>query len=156
MVCQLPWPARWFATRSVPTAADSTEARARVVDIITTDDPDFVKIIYDDLPPGSPHLSRSALHGAIAEATARGVRALVHATTPDDVMEAIAARAALMTHIPQRGVLTDDQVAQLATSGGALCDHRPPRVGQPRPGETGCGAAGATDVRAPAAPTLAG
>ena len=54
-------------------------------------------------------------------------------------------------HIPRRRVLTDDQVAQLATSGGALCDHRPPRVGQPRPGETGCGTAGATDVRAPAA-----
>ena len=113
----LPWPARWFATRSILTAADSAEARARVTDIITTDDPDFVKIVYDDLPPGSPHLSQSALRGAIAEATARGVRSLVHATTPDDVMEALAAGAALMAHIPQRGVLTDDQVAHLATAG---------------------------------------
>ena len=113
----LPWPARWFATRSVVTAADSAEARARVADIITTDNPDFVKIVYDDLPPGSPHLSQSALRGAIAEATARGVRSLVHATTPDDVMEVLAAGAALLAHIPQRGVLTDDQAAHLAASG---------------------------------------
>ena len=113
----LPWPARWFATRSVVTAADSAEARARVADIITTHDPDFVKIVFDDLPPGSAHLSQSALRGAIAEADARGVRPLVHATTPDDVMAALAAGAALLAHVPQRGVLTDDQAAHLAAAG---------------------------------------
>ena len=113
----LPWPSRWFATRTVQTAADGTEARSRVADIIATHDPDFVKIVYDDLPPSSPHLSQSALRGAIAEASARGVRALVHATTPDDVMEALDAGAALLAHVPQRGVLTDEQAAHLAASG---------------------------------------
>ena len=113
----LPWPTRWVAIRNVLTAADHAEARALVADIITTDDPDFIKIIYDDLPPGSPHLSLAALRGAIAEADARGVRSLVHATTPEDAMEAVAAGAALMAHVPQRGVLTDDQAEHLAMSG---------------------------------------
>ena len=113
----LPWPTRWVAIRSVLTAADHAEARARVAEIITTDNPDFVKIIYDDLPPGSPHMPQDALHGAIAEADARGVRALVHATTPEDAMQAVAAGAALMAHVPQRGVLTDDQAEHLAVSG---------------------------------------
>ena len=113
----LPWPAQWFATRGVPTAADGAEARARVRDIVTRDRPDFVKIAYDDLPPGSPHLSLGALRAAIAEARARGVRALVHATTPDDAMDAIAAGAALLAYVPQRGLLTDEQVARIADSG---------------------------------------
>ena len=61
----LAWPLSWVVTRGVPTAADGKEARERVEEIIVEYEPDFVKIIYDDLPPGSPHLSRDALRAAV-------------------------------------------------------------------------------------------
>ena len=45
----LPWPASWLVTRNVPTAADGTEALERVGEIVAEHQPDFVKIVYDDL-----------------------------------------------------------------------------------------------------------
>ncbi len=112
----LPWPVSWFVTRNIPTATDGTDAAMRVRDIISEYHPDFVKIIYDDLPPGSSHLSRDALGEAIAEAAAQGRRAIVHTTTPEDTMDAIDVGAAILAHVPQRGVLSDEQVARLVAA----------------------------------------
>lgn len=116
----LPLPARWFALRSIATAVDGAEARERVGDIIEEYEPHFVKIIYDDLPPGSSHLTLGALQGAIAEANARGRRAIVHTTTPIDTLRALDAGAALLAHVPQRGRLTDEQAQQIAATGVPL------------------------------------
>ena len=116
----LPWPVSWLVTRRLPTAADGTEARERVREIVAEHEPDFVKIVYDDLPPGSPHLSRDALRGAVAAAKAHGVRPIVHATTPDDMIDAIDAGAALLVHVPQRGVLSDDDIQQIVAAGVPL------------------------------------
>ena len=113
----MPWPARWFAVRSILTAADGAEAREQVGDLIEEYEPHFVKIVYDDLPPGSPHLSPDALRGAITEANARGRRAIVHATTPEDTLTALDAGAALLAHVPQRGRLTDAQARRIAATG---------------------------------------
>ena len=116
----LPWPVSWLVTRNIPTAADRTEAFERVGEIVTEHRPDFFKIIYDDLPPGSSHLSGDALRGAVAAAKANGVRPIVHATTPDDAIDAVNAGAALLVHVPQRGVLSDDDVQQLVAAGVPL------------------------------------
>ena len=113
----LAWPLSWVVTRGVPTAADGNEARERVEEIIVEYEPDFVKIIYDDLPPGSPHLSRDALRAAVTAAKANGVRPIVHTTTPEDTIEAVDAGAALLVHVPQRGVLSDDDVQRLVAAG---------------------------------------
>ena len=113
----LAWPLSWVVTRGVPTAADGKEARERVEEIIVEYEPDFVKIIYDDLPPGSPHLSRDALRAAVTAAKANGVRPIVHTTTPEDTIEAVDAGAALLVHVPQRGVLSDDDVQRLVAAG---------------------------------------
>lgn len=109
----LPWPVRWFVTRSLPTAANAQEAREQVEMIVSDHGPEFVKIIYDDLPPGSPHLSREALRGAIAAANDGGVRAIVHTTTSTDTFAAIDAGAALLVHVPQRSILSDAEVQRL-------------------------------------------
>ncbi len=104
----LPWPVSWFAIRDVSTAADAASARDRVDATIAEDDLDFFKIVYDDLPSGSPHLSREALVGAIEAARKQGVRAIVHATTPDDALTAVEAGASFLVHVPQRGILTQE------------------------------------------------
>ena len=113
----LPWPIGWFATRNVLTAADAAEAGTQVRQVIAQEQPDFFKIVFDDLPTGSPHLSREALRAAVAEARMQGVRTIVHATTPEDAMEAIDAGASLLAHVPQRGVLSDEQVARILAAG---------------------------------------
>lgn len=112
----LPWPIRWFAIRALATAADAAEARARVDAMIDARNPEFLKIIYDDLPPGSPHLSRAALEAAIAAARDRGVRAIVHTTTPEDTLTAVDAGASLLMHVPQRGELSPQQTERLAAA----------------------------------------
>jgi imidazolonepropionase-like amidohydrolase len=53
----------------------------------------------------------------VAQARALGLRPLVHTTTPVDTLVAAEAGAALLAHIPQRGILTDDQVGRLKTLG---------------------------------------
>ncbi|MFQ5632838.1 MAG: amidohydrolase family protein [bacterium] len=112
----LPWPIRYFAVRSVFTAADAEEARRKTQQIIAEFQPEFLKIIYDDLPPGAPHLSSQSMKAAIAEAKQIGVRPIVHATTTSDAVKAAEAGAALLVHIPQRGILDDDQIARLGAT----------------------------------------
>ena len=116
----LPWPVSWLVTRTIPTAADGTEARERVGEIVAEHQPDFVKIVYDDLPPGSAHLSRDTLRGAVTAARANGVRPIVHATTPDDAIDAVDAGAALLVHVPQRGILSDSDIQRLVAAGVPL------------------------------------
>ncbi len=113
----LPWPLSTFAVMNVVSAADAQEARAQVRQAIAESRPTFFKIIFDDLPPGSPRLSVEALHAAVDEARANGLRPIVHATLPEDVMAAVEAGASALVHVPQRGVLSDDQVARILEAG---------------------------------------
>ena len=112
----LPWPLSRIAANAVPSAANADEARAQVKRIVREIAPDYLKIIYDDLPPGSPHLSRQALDGAIDEARSQGVAVIVHANTAQDTLDALAAGAALMVHVPQREALDDAQIEQVVAS----------------------------------------
>ncbi len=112
----LPFPIRYFAIWSVSTAADEEEARRQTQQIFSEFQPEFLKITYDDLPPGSPHLSYQSMKAAIAEAKQIGVKPIVHATTPSDAVEAAEAGATLLVHIPQRGILNDDQIARLVAT----------------------------------------
>jgi len=113
----LPWPVSAFAVRNVVSAADAEEARAQVRREVAETRPDFFKIVFDDLPPGSPHLSLEALQAAVDEARSHGVRAIVHATLPEDAMAAIDAGAAALVHVPQRGLLSEDQIARILDAG---------------------------------------
>ena len=130
----LPWPVSWLVTRRLPTAADGTEARERVGEIVAEHQPDFVKIVYDDLPPGSSHLSRDALRGAVAAAKAHGVRPIVHATTPDDTIDA--GRRRRSTPRPCSATRCVVRRRHPANRGGrsTACDHRPTAIGQLRAG----------------------
>lgn len=113
----LPWPVSTFAARKVVSAADADEARAQVRRGLAETRPDFFKIVFDDLPPGSPHLSLDALRAAVDEVRSHGVRAIVHATLPEDAMAAIEAGAAALVHVPQRGLLSGGQIARILESG---------------------------------------
>ena len=143
----LPWPLSTFAVMNVVSAADAQEARAQVRQAIAESRPTFFKIIFDDLPPGSPRLSVEALHAAVDEARANGLRPIVHATLPEDVMAAVEAGASALVHVPQRGVLSDDQVARILEAGAARDHDRADGVGQPSSGRGRTVGARTPDVR---------
>lgn len=80
------------------------------------DHADFVKVVYDDLPPGTPRLALATLQKIIAEARARGTRTLVHVGSAQQAVEAAEAGASLLMHVPWSDVLTDEQVARIAAT----------------------------------------
>jgi len=113
----VPWPfASFFIRGRVAEAASEDEAR-RAVDREVDERPSFIKIVYDDIPPGSARLSPAVLRAAIAEAHARGVRASVHIGSPEEAIEALDAGADVLMHVPADGPLTPEQARRLASSG---------------------------------------
>lgn len=112
----LPWPLGWFMARQLAVASTGPEARAIVREVAEQGGHTFYKIIYDDLPPGSPHLSAEALNAAVDEAKRLGLRPIVHANTASDTLAAVNAGASLLVHVPQRGYLSEAQVAHIAAA----------------------------------------
>lgn len=90
------------------------EARAAVGKELKATEPDFIKVIFDDLPEGTPHLRQEMLQAIAAEAKAKGKRTFVHVASPQDAMEAVEAGAALLMHVPWDGVFTEKQIRILA------------------------------------------
>lgn len=111
-----PWPfASFYISARVRQPQTDEEARAQVAEELL-EKPDFIKIMYDDLPVGSPHLARARLAAICDEAKRRGQRTLVHVASPEDAMESLEAGASVLMHIPWDGELTDEQVRRLAES----------------------------------------
>lgn len=78
--------------------------------------PDFLKVVYDDLPAGGPHLDPQTLKKIIAEGARLGVRVVVHVGSPREAVEAAEAGASLLMHIPWEEVLSDEDVARIAAT----------------------------------------
>lgn len=114
----LPWPISSLVMRSrVAEVGSPEEARAAVDEELEGGGPPFVKIVNDDIPPGSPRLSRETLDALIAEVRAKGRRASVHVGSPAEALDAVAAGAALLMHVPGDDDLTPAQARTLADSG---------------------------------------
>jgi imidazolonepropionase-like amidohydrolase len=113
----LPWPLSALVIRRQPTAATPAEAEVQVARIHDRHRPPLLKIFYDDIPRGTPHLSREVLEAAVRAARARGMRPVVHIGGSADMVTAAEAGAALLMHPPLHDVLTEAQVARLRALG---------------------------------------
>ncbi|MEN8158550.1 MAG: amidohydrolase family protein [Myxococcota bacterium] len=113
----LPWPMSWLMVRQLAVASTGPEARARVRETAGQGGHTFYKIIYDDLPPGSPHLSADALLAAVDEAKRQGLRPIVHANLASDTIAAVDVGASLLVHVPQRELLSEAQAAHIVAAG---------------------------------------
>jgi imidazolonepropionase-like amidohydrolase len=114
----IPWPISSFLVRGrVVQVADAQHARAAVDDEIADTDPAFVKIVYDDIPPGGPRLDRATLGAIIDEVRAKGRRASVHVGSPSESLDAVEAGASVLMHVPGDEPLTEEQARKLAASG---------------------------------------
>lgn len=112
----LPFPLSNLAISQQPTAATPAQARDAAARIVAQGF-SLMKIFYDDVPPGSPQLTREALAAAIRAARERGARAVVHIGKSTDMVAAAEEGAALLMHPPIQDRLTPAQVARLKALG---------------------------------------
>ncbi len=112
----LPWPVSGMAKGFV-IQVDGPDDAAKAIDQATDGDPDYIKIICDELPPGAPQLDAPTLTALVAEAHARDLRAVVHIGDEEDALAAVRAGADLLAHGVWRGGLSDAGLAELAASG---------------------------------------
>lgn len=113
----LPWPLSWLMIRQLAVASTGPEAREHVRETAEQGGHTFYKIVYDDLPPGSPHLSAEALQASVDEAKRQGLRPIVHANMASDAVGAVDAGASLLVHVPQRELLSAAQVNRIVAAG---------------------------------------
>lgn len=122
---QSDWPvSSWIIANYFRSVTTPEEARAAVAEELARQPAPFVKVMYDDLPPGSPHLSKAALVAATHEARRLGARTLVHVGSRDDAMDALDAGVAMVMHVPSDGILDDAQVSRIVASGVPLVTTR--------------------------------
>lgn len=112
-----PWPVAdvMLSPMLAQVPSDTTDVGA-VLSSVLASKPDVVKLVYDDMPPGAPHLSHAMLVALLSAAKARGVRAVVHVGLATEAIEAAEAGASLLMHTPWETVLTDDEVRRLAAT----------------------------------------
>ncbi|MBL8937422.1 MAG: amidohydrolase family protein [Archangium sp.] len=112
-----PWPIAdvMLAPMLAPVSGDTTDVEA-VLSSVLASKPDVVKVVYDDMPPGAPHLSHPMLVALLSAAKARGVRVVVHVGSATEAIEAAEAGASLLMHTPWETVLTDEEVRRLAAT----------------------------------------
>lgn len=109
------WPiSALYITTTMRQVGSVEAARRLVAEEIEQTHPDYVKVIYDDLPVGTAHLSFEELRAIVEEARAHGLPTYVHVASPQDAMEAVEAGAALLMHVPWDGLLTDEQAKAIA------------------------------------------
>lgn len=107
----VPWPVSWFVLRARVAQVESEKEVEQEIEKET--DVAFVKIVYDDIPPGGPRLSKELLAKVIASAHAHGKRASVHVGSPQEAIDAVEAGADLLMHVPADAPLTDAQAEKL-------------------------------------------
>lgn len=109
----VPWPMSEAIVRAQPTVSSPEEAPAAVARIAQRHRPPFLKIFYDAVPDGTPHLSRETMVAVVKAAKESGLRPVIHIGSSEDMIAAAESGAALLMHPPSKDVLTDAQIEKL-------------------------------------------
>lgn len=112
----LPWPLKSMVNVISPTIENPDEA-AEVIEKYLKNEVDYVKIICDQIPPGSPEMTFEQLEALIDEAHKKGKKVFVHIGSPENAITAINAGADILAHGVWRGKLTAIQADSIAQSG---------------------------------------
>ncbi len=73
-----------------------------------------VKLVLDDLPPGVPQMDDALLAAIVKEAHASELEVWAHVGEPEDITQGLVAGVDLFVHVPNRGVIRDEDVAEMA------------------------------------------
>lgn len=109
----LSWPLKSFVNSISPTIDDIDDAE-KVIDKYIKKDVDYIKIIYDQIPPGSPEMTYDQLSALINEAHKKGYKVFVHIGSPQNAVDAVNAGADILAHGIWRGKLTPEQADVIA------------------------------------------
>jgi len=111
----LGWPLKSFVNTLAPTIEKVEDAEKTIAEYLE-EDVDYVKIIYDQIPPGSPEMTYEVLKALIEEAHKNNYKVFVHIGSPQNAVDAINAGADILAHGIWRGKLTSDQADFIAYS----------------------------------------
>lgn len=111
----LGWPLKAFVNIITPTIENADEAE-KIIKKYTDKKVDYVKIICDQIPPGSPEMSFPLLKALIDESHKKGYKVFVHIGSPEDAVNAVKSRADILAHGIWRGKLTPEQADIIANS----------------------------------------
>ncbi len=111
----LGWPLRSFVNTLAPTIEKAEDAEKVIQDYLG-ENVDYVKIIYDQIPPDSPVMSYNALEALIDQAHGKGYKVFVHIGSPQNAVDAVNAGADILAHGVWRGKLTSGQADIIASS----------------------------------------
>lgn len=112
----LPWPLKSVINQISPTIDLPSEA-PELIEKYLRQEVDYVKIICDQIPPGSPEMSFEQLEALVVAAHAQGKKAFVHIGSPENALHAVRAGADVLAHGIWRGKLTPTQADEIAQSG---------------------------------------
>lgn len=95
---------------------DAAEEAGKLLDQYVKQDIDYVKVICDAIPPGTPEMSGDVLAAVVSASHARGYKVFAHIGSPQNAIDAVRAGADVLAHGVWRGKLTDDQAKEIAAS----------------------------------------
>lgn len=111
----LPWPLKSMVNTISPTIDHVSEA-PKLIEKYTSKEIDYVKIICDQIPPGSPEMNFEQLQALVAASHKAGKKVFVHIGSPENAMNAIKAGADVLAHGVWRGKLSEEQASFIARS----------------------------------------
>ncbi len=112
----LPWPLKSMVNAISPTIETADEA-PKLIEKYVKNEVDFVKIICDQIPPGSPEMKFEELKALIDAAHKQNKKVFVHIGSPQNAVNAVKAGADVLAHGVWRGKLTPEEADIIAQSG---------------------------------------
>lgn len=109
------WPLNKVINLLWPTISETDEAK-KVIEKYIDKDIDYIKIICDEIPSGTPEMSFELLKALIDEAHNQDKKVFVHVGSPQNAIDAVKARADVLAHGIWRGKLTEEQAEIIARS----------------------------------------
>ncbi len=111
----LGWPLKSFVNTLAPTIEDAEDAE-KIIEEYLEENVDYVKIIYDEIPPGSPFMTYNVLEALIEKAHDKGYKVFVHIGSPQNAIDAVNAGADILAHGIWRGKLSSEQADIIANA----------------------------------------
>lgn len=108
-------PAGKMLANMIVTADEVADAKPIVADM-KKKNVDYIKLICDQIPPGSPILKEEVMKAIIDESHSAGYKVFVHIGSPENAMAAVHSGADVIAHFPWRGALTAEQARQIAAA----------------------------------------